>query len=417
MLKKGKKIIGLVLLLLWAVQLLSACGTLTSTEVVPAVVATPATTMGTIITSNTTTSATDIAGQVTVLHVAVDPRVANSMSELVANSTIIVIGQVSSADEIWNYNRDANNPNQADSNELEVGQVYNLNVQRYLKGSGDNSIKFVQSEGLIKTNQATASPANISEAKLYYPHVSFEAGVKYLFFLSPLGLGSPGKNYFSTTIHPWVFTVPDNGKAEPQSAKSEVASTFPAKATADFLQEVQQVIAQNPTLADVNAAPSPTLIPNTTPPTNITNAPRANGIPAIKPHLNANVAGGANTASTPTYAEADVRTYIAQEHPEWGLIKPLGAIVVDKVEFLANKDVDGRLGKKTISALTGITPDGLVCLVTGHGKFANRGANGMPGTPSSTQNQSNTPALTFAQAYWVFDITTGNLLMMGGYGS
>ena len=89
--------------------------------------------------------------------------------------------------------------------------------------------------------------------------------------------------------------MPDNGKAEPQSAKSEAVQIFPAKATADFLQEVQQV--------------------------------------------------------------------------------------------------------------------------TGHGKFANRGANGMLGTPSSTQNQAATPALTFAQAYWVFDITTGNLLMMGGYGS
>jgi hypothetical protein len=120
---------------------------------------------------------------VSVLHVAVDPRIANSMSELVANSTIIVIGQVSSTNEIWDYSRDANNPSQADPNELEVGQVYNLSIKSYPKGSGDNSIKFVQSEGLIKTNQATASPTNISEAKLYYPHVSFEAGVKYLFSL------------------------------------------------------------------------------------------------------------------------------------------------------------------------------------------------------------------------------------------
>jgi hypothetical protein len=415
MLARKKISIGLVLMLLWAVQLLSACSTLTSTEVVPAAatVATPASTASTIVTSNTTTSATNIAGQVSVLHVAVDPRVANSMSELVASVNMIVIGQVSSANEIWDYSRDTNNPSQADPNELEVGQVYNLSVERYLKGSGDNTIKFVQSEGLIKLNQATASPANISEAKTYYPHVTFETGVKYLFFLNPLGTGSPGKNYFSTTIYPWVFTIPDNGKAEPQSAKSETIYIFPAKATADFLQEVQQVIAQNPTLAEVAAAPSPTLIPNTTPPAAITNAPRANGIPAIKPHLNTNVAG----ANAPTYAEADVRTYIAQEHPEWGLIKPLGAITVDKVEFLANKDVDGRLGKKTVSALTGIASDGLVCLVTGHGKFANRGANGMPGTPSSAQNQGTTPALTFEQAYWVFDITTGNLLMMGGYGS
>jgi len=247
------------------------------------------------------------------------PVTANSMPELVARSEVIVVAQVSGIAEVINMSRDQVNPDVPDPNDFEIGQIYNLTVQRYLKGGGDNAIKIMQAEGGILLNQATPSPDIIKEAKSYdnYFHVHFQTGVKYLFFLKSLK-AFYGKDYFNGAIHPWVWSLPDGGNAGPLTATEYIGANFPSKPSASLLLYVQQVVSQNPTIpARPNTA---TLIP-TTPPSNTTPAPNGNGIPAIKPNPGL---AAPDAVNVPAFTEADVRQYISQVHPEWGLLRPEG---------------------------------------------------------------------------------------------
>ena len=71
-----------------------------------------------------------------------------ALGKLVANSTVIVIGSVPNNDPHAIRIQD-----QAAPNVQVVGSGFNIQVERYLKGSGDDTIPIVQSYGLDYTDQ------------------------------------------------------------------------------------------------------------------------------------------------------------------------------------------------------------------------------------------------------------------------
>jgi hypothetical protein len=157
-------------------------------------------------------------------------------------------------------------------------------------------------------------------------------------------------------------------------------------------------------LPTVIITPLPTMVSSdtTTPiPSSVTlnksspaNATQPKGIKGITPHLTSNAA----TLNTPAFNEADVKVYLAQAHPEWGFIKANSPITITNVQFLPNKQIDTVLKTKSAASMSTMADNDLVCLVTGDADFSVTNAK-------------------FTQAYWVFDIHTGNLLTMGGYGN
>ncbi len=166
-------------------------------------------------------------------------RTAQSYQQLVSESNVIVIGQVVGAVETVNLARMPNDLTQPDPNVLSLGQVYSVTVQRYLKGAGALTLNIVQEEAFL-SERTPKTPENIQKARASYKLVPLRMGIKYLFFLRNL-LGFTGKNYFVGTRHPWRFTLPDSGDAEPESPWQYAKQVFPPQSTSGLIQTVSQL--------------------------------------------------------------------------------------------------------------------------------------------------------------------------------
>jgi hypothetical protein len=115
------------------------------------------------------------------------------------------------------------------------------------------------------------------------------------------------------------------------------------------------------------------------------------GEPAIKPTIN----------GVPAFSKLDVINYITT-HPMLFTNTPDSTIKVGEndIAFITSKEVNRFINRQN----TGIPDNYLLCFALLTGPFTFSG-------PPTDKGQSSTG--TYAQAYEVFDATTGNLLMGG----
>ncbi len=165
---------------------------------------------------------------------------ANSLRELVASSTLIIVGQLSGTGETINLARNPDDITQPDPNILSFGQVYRVTVERYLKGTGERILNVVQPEAFL-TERMPKTQANIANAKANYKYIPFHSGTKYLLFLEPI-LGFPNQHYFTGPAHPWRFILPDAGNAEPESPWDLAKQVFPPRPVTTLLRETEQLV-------------------------------------------------------------------------------------------------------------------------------------------------------------------------------
>ena len=156
----------------------------------------------------------------------------DDLGKLVANSTVIVIGTVSNnePDSI----RVQAHPT---ANIQAVGSGYNLYVERYLKGSGNDTIPVVQFHGLDFTDRGQARQMRHENANLLLGKDS-----RYLLFLKE-NESYPG--YWSGPAHPYKFLLKD-GRAKVESPVGDLGGAFPEQSEAEFISGVESKIAESP---------------------------------------------------------------------------------------------------------------------------------------------------------------------------
>src|SRR6266545_6585840 len=106
-----------------------------------------------------------------------------SLKETVTQSEIIVLGNVIGTGEVINTSRDTQDHTKPSRDSFDIGQVYDFQVQRYVKGSGPLVLKVAQAEGVILRPQSGVTQADIDRAKAADDHVPFNTGTTYLLFL------------------------------------------------------------------------------------------------------------------------------------------------------------------------------------------------------------------------------------------
>jgi len=176
-----------------------------------------------------------------------DQDVVRSLKERVAKASIIVIGEVTGTGEILNGARLPEDPTQPDPRVFVLNQVYHVQVQRYLKGTGPATLNVVQAEGFTSAKSgAVAIPttvAEIAKLKATYEYVSISPGKKYLFFLDPLVGSDPAQNYMAGGLGvPWRFTLPETGNAQQESPVAEASQYFPELPSEAFIGQVEKLI-------------------------------------------------------------------------------------------------------------------------------------------------------------------------------
>ncbi len=247
---------ALLILLLSLAQLLLACGE--QTELSQAATAIPP--QPTIIPSATAISlqptimpsATAISPQPTTTssqswHIGDGPAMITDIREIIARSSLVVIGKVSGLGEIVNYARDPNDHSKPDPNLFVIGQVYHLQVESYLKGQGGSNVDLVANEGAISGPDMHKTPLNFEQAKANDQHIPLIPGTRYLIFLAPSFFAA--QHYFDIYKENWGYKLPVNGNAEIQSPNPESPKFFPGKPSAVLVTDMKQIISQNPTVA------------------------------------------------------------------------------------------------------------------------------------------------------------------------
>lgn len=162
---------------------------------------------------------------------------ANSFNELISKSSLIAIGQVIKKGDVINAARDIKDIAQPDPNIYIVGQVYVLQVDRYLKGNGGQTISIVQPEGILGES-TQKNQTNIEEARSNYRYIPMALNKEYLVFLNPLVGFSKGE-YYIGSIHPWRFDISNPEKVLPESPWDGANKVFPPQTLSALLYQIE----------------------------------------------------------------------------------------------------------------------------------------------------------------------------------
>ena len=154
------------------------------------------------------------------------------LGKLVANSTVIVIGTVPTAEP-----ENLRVQDQINANVRALGNGFNVQVERYLKGSGADTIPVIQFYGLEFMERGRLRQGRNKDANL-----SLGKGDRYLLFLKE---NSSYQGYWSGPAHPYKFLLSD-GRAKAESPVGDLGGAFPEQSEAEFVSSVESRIADDP---------------------------------------------------------------------------------------------------------------------------------------------------------------------------
>jgi hypothetical protein len=155
----------------------------------------------------------------------------DSLAEPVAEATTIVVGRVRQAQQIQDLDGPPGIPDMP-SLGLAVTQIYIVEVERYLKDSGPNTITIANFEPRTErdTPLRPAGDALLRE------------GESYLLLLDTVqGMGS--EQAYTGGMEPWRFALPDDDLAQPVTDNPAIIAAFPPRPAAELIAEVERLIA------------------------------------------------------------------------------------------------------------------------------------------------------------------------------
>lgn len=181
---------------------------------------------------------------------------ADSVAELTEYASLIIIGTAKNTDYAFNSARDVNDISKPDLSLLALGQLYEVTVERVIKGQFDrNTLLLVQGEGILIKQQTdiVPSPEDEAIARQQVEYIPLSDGRRYLFFLNPMPefheLG-----YYSGVREPWRFDI-----SNPEQIRAESLAAIPGISTLDrLLADIAAVATPTPTAEATSVSPLPT---------------------------------------------------------------------------------------------------------------------------------------------------------------
>ena len=166
----------------------------------------------------------------------------DDLSKLVAHSTLIVIGRTASDDprEERIQGRDPNDPSRPDPNYATIGNVYDIRVERFLKGIGVETLSVVQPIGYEAFVPGPPNtPGRLTRGRDTTPNLLLQKSSRYLLFLRE-NEHAPG--LWIGTAQPYRFTL-SGGTAMVESPVKALDSRFPDRTVVELVSLVESLIA------------------------------------------------------------------------------------------------------------------------------------------------------------------------------
>lgn len=175
-----------------------------------------------------------------IVHVIDDVPVAyTSIPELSSESSTIIIGKIISTGEIINMARDVDS-SKPDPNYFGVGQIYEVEVERYLKGNGEKNIKFVQYQGFLVTGSKTPTTDQIEKAKVETDYIRLSTNQRVLMFLNKFPYEYAKGPLFISVGHPSLFDITDPKCVRPLDTLLDIYKYFPPKPLTVFAKQIDE---------------------------------------------------------------------------------------------------------------------------------------------------------------------------------
>ena len=172
-----------------------------------------------------------------------------TFAEIASNSDIIVVARIKSPLDIVNTARDIDDHARPDPDHFSIGQVYELEIDSYLKGTGPETIFYVENQGFI-SNQGTPNAEDIerekseAEGQAYIP---LRADQTYLLFLRVLDQGYRIGSYDAESLyvgtgHPWQFDLADPNCVRVEDIIQEMALYFPVQPLTKIREQIEEPV-------------------------------------------------------------------------------------------------------------------------------------------------------------------------------
>ena len=171
----------------------------------------------------------------------VDYVTANSLGELVAESTLIVIGTTADAEprEERVPGRLPGDRSKPDPNYTMIGNVYEIEVERHLKGEGDTTLQIIQSIGFDAIVPGPPNmPDRLTQGRNDSLGVRLGSNSRYLLFLREFE-DVPG--LWTGTVEPYRFLL-KNGRAQVESPVGNVGGEFPSRGEEELVSLVEELV-------------------------------------------------------------------------------------------------------------------------------------------------------------------------------
>ncbi|MDP6716611.1 MAG: hypothetical protein QF368_18570, partial [SAR202 cluster bacterium] len=131
------------------------------------------------------------------------------------------------------HGRDPLDPSKPDPNFIAVGSIYEITVERYLKGDEGDSLPVVQLESRI-TNQR----GQMIESRMPEADFPMKKGTRYLLFLRPHGQ-APDLWFGHAQPSRWILS---SGQARVETPSNFVRANFPDTDEVEFVARVEAAI-------------------------------------------------------------------------------------------------------------------------------------------------------------------------------
>ena len=163
-------------------------------------------------------------------------------ARIVAHSTLILIGMVPDADPRVERvpGRNLGDPSRPDPNWTTIAYVHDVQVERYLKGSGPGILPVMQATGHETVSpRSGVTPGFLNHVRYSAHHYYFERGGRYLLFLRESD-HAPG--LWVGTAEPYKYHLFE-GRARARTPARDPGRTFYIKrGEEDLLERVQDVV-------------------------------------------------------------------------------------------------------------------------------------------------------------------------------
>ncbi len=246
--------------------------------------------------------------QVFPMPMHVDYVTANTLGDLVAESSLIVIGTTADAEprEERVPGRLPGDPSKPDPNYTMIGNVYEVAVERHLKGEGDTTLRIIQSIGFDAIVPGPPNmPDRLTQGRNASPGVRLGKGSRYLLLLKEF---EDVPEYWTGTVEPYRFLLKD-GRAQVESPVGNVGGEFGSRTEEELVSLVEALIsgrsgALSHTMPAAEVSGGPTWELESNSGTNATSSPPA-------PSATSSLASPAPSATVSEALLQDARHYAA----------------------------------------------------------------------------------------------------------